>query len=68
VKNIAPYGTLLYKDDLFEQGLIYGVQVIRADSYESMQKALIETLSADAPVIINTVIDPENYQWLIVKR
>jgi len=67
-KNIAPYGTFLYRDDLFASEVFLGVQVIRVDSYESMRKAVIEALSADEPVIINAVIDPEDYQWLIVKR
>ena len=67
-KNIAPYGTTLYQDDLFASEVFLGVNVLRADSYDSMKKAVIEALSVNEPVIINAVIDPEDYQWLIVKR
>lgn len=67
-KNIAPYGTTLYQDDLFASEVFLGVRALRADSYDSMRKAVIEALSVNEPVIINAVIDPEDYQWLIVKR
>jgi acetolactate synthase-1/2/3 large subunit len=67
-KNVSPYGTLLYHDDLFNSDWFFGVRVIKADSSESMQKALIKALSVNEPVIINAVIDPEDYQWLIVRR
>lgn len=67
-KNIAPYGTTLYQDDLFASEVFLGIKVLRADSYDSMRKAVIEALSVNEPVIINAVIDPEDYQWLIVRR
>ena len=67
-KNISPYGTILCQDDLFGSGVFLGVKVLRADSSATMHKAVIEALSVNEPVIINAVIDPEDYQWLIVKR
>ena len=67
-KNIAPYGTSLYQDDLFASEVFLGVRVLRADSYNSMRKAVTEALSANEPAIINAVIDPDDYNWLIVKR
>jgi acetolactate synthase-1/2/3 large subunit len=67
-KNIAPYGTTLYQDDLFSSEVFLGVKVFRADSYDSMRKAVIQALSVHEPAIINAVIDPEDYQWLIVKQ
>jgi hypothetical protein len=30
--------------------------------------AVIDALSVNEPVIINAVIDPGDYKWLIVKR
>ncbi len=45
-----------------------GIKVIIADSEERMKRAVIEALSVNEPVIINAVIDPEDYNWLIVKR
>jgi acetolactate synthase-1/2/3 large subunit len=67
-KNISPYGTLLYQGDLFGADIFLGIKVLRADSSESMSKAVIEALSLNEPVIINAVIDPEDYNWLIVRR
>jgi thiamine pyrophosphate-dependent acetolactate synthase large subunit-like protein len=45
-----------------------GIKVLRADSVDGMRKAVIEALSVNEPVIINAVIDPEDYKWLIVRR
>jgi len=67
-KNLPPYGTMLYQGDLFGADTFLGIKVLRADSHERMRKAIIETLSVNEPVIINAVIDPEDYKWLIVKR
>lgn len=67
-KELPAYGTLLYQDDLFGADIFLGIKVIRADSSDSMEKAIIEALSVNEPVIINAVIDPEDYKWLIVRR
>lgn len=67
-KDLPAYGTLLYQEDLFGAGIFFGIKVIRADSSEGMRKAIIEALSVNEPVIINAVIDPEDYKWLIVRR
>jgi thiamine pyrophosphate-dependent acetolactate synthase large subunit-like protein len=48
--------------------MFLGIKVIRADSIEGMRKATIEALSVNEPVIINAVIDPDDYKWLIVRR
>ena len=67
-KGLPAYGTLLYQSDLFGSDIFLGIKVLRADSLEGMRKATIEALSVNEPVIINAVIDPEDYKWLIVKR
>jgi acetolactate synthase I/II/III large subunit len=67
-KGIPAYGTLLYPDDLFDADVFLGIRVLRADSTDGMRKAVIEALSVNEPVIINAVIDPEDYKWLIVRR
>jgi acetolactate synthase I/II/III large subunit len=67
-KELPAYGTLLYQDDLFGADTFLGIKVLRADSLESMRKATIEALSVNEPMIINAVIDPEDYKWLIVRR
>jgi len=67
-KNIPPYGTMLFQGDLFESDTFLGIKVLTARSNESMRRAVIEALSVNEPVIINAVIDPEDYKWLIVRR
>jgi acetolactate synthase-1/2/3 large subunit len=67
-QNLSPYGTSLYSGDLFGSDIFFGVEVLKADSSESMIKAVNKALSFDRPVIINAVIDPEDYKWLIVKQ
>lgn len=67
-KDLPAYGTLLYQSDLFDSDMFLGIKVIRADSVEGMRKATIEALSVNEPVIINAVIDPDDYKWLIVRR
>jgi acetolactate synthase I/II/III large subunit len=67
-KELPAYGTLLYQSDLFDSDIFLGVRVLRADSIDAMRKAVIEALSVNEPVIINAVIDPEDYKWLIVRR
>ena len=67
-KDLPAYGTLLYQSDLFDADMLLGIKVIRADSIEGMRKATIEALSVNEPVIINAVIDPDDYKWLIVRR
>jgi acetolactate synthase I/II/III large subunit len=67
-KNIAPYGTSLYHGDLFGADIFLGAKVLKADSHDSMRWAIINALSVNEPVIINAVIDPEDYKWLIVRR
>jgi len=67
-KNLPLYATQLYHGDLFGSDTFLGVKVITASSSEMMKKAVIEALSVNEPVIINAVIEPEDYNWLVVKR
>jgi acetolactate synthase-1/2/3 large subunit len=67
-KNLAPYGTMLYQGDLFSADRFLGIRILRAGSHDEMRRAVIEALAENEPVIINAVIDPEEYRWLIVKR
>jgi len=67
-KDLSPYGTILYHGDLFEADRFLGIKVFKADSHESMRKAVLSALELGEPAIINTIIDPEDYKWMIVKR
>lgn len=66
-KNIQPYGTSLYSGDLFMSERFLGVKVFTTDTEELLRKAINQALSLDEPVIINAIIDPEDYKWLIVR-
>jgi len=44
------------------------VKVLRADSTETMSKSVNTALLLKEPVIINVIIDPDDYKWLVVKR
>jgi acetolactate synthase I/II/III large subunit len=67
-KDLTPNGTQLYQGDLFGSDVFLGIKVLRADSHEIMRRSINEALSLNEPVIINAVIDPEDYKWLVVKR
>ena len=67
-KELQPYGTQIYSGDLFGSGIFLGIKVITADSEDKMRKAVNSALSLDEPVIINAIIDPEDYNWLIVRQ
>jgi acetolactate synthase-1/2/3 large subunit len=67
-KDQTPYGTIMYQGDLFGADIFFGIRVLNADSEESMKSAVNEALFLDEPVIINAIIDPEDYKWLVVKR
>jgi acetolactate synthase-1/2/3 large subunit len=66
-KELQPYGTQIYSGDLFRSDMFLGVRVLTADSEDKMRKAVNMALSLDEPVIINAIIDPEDYKWLIVR-
>jgi acetolactate synthase-1/2/3 large subunit len=66
-KDIPPYGTILYHDDLFGSDVFLGIKVLSASTSDSLRKAINMALSLNEPVIINAVIDPEDYKWLVVK-
>jgi acetolactate synthase-1/2/3 large subunit len=67
-KELQPYGTQIYAGDLFGTDTFLGLKVLTADSEEKMRKAVNLALSLDEPVIINAIIDPEDYKWLIVRQ
>jgi acetolactate synthase I/II/III large subunit len=67
-KGLQPYGTRIYSGDLFKAENFLGVRVLTADSEQNMRTAVRLALSLDEPVIINAIIDPEDYKWLIVRQ
>lgn len=67
-QNIAPYATRLYSGDLFDSEMFLGANVFSADSEESMRTAVNESLALNKPAIINARIDPDDYNWLVVRK
>jgi acetolactate synthase I/II/III large subunit len=67
-QEIPPYGTQLYAGDLFGSDIFLGIKVLKADSKESMSEAVRKALLIKEPVIINAIIDPADYNKLIVKQ
>ncbi len=67
-KELQPYGTQIYSGNLFGTDTFLGLRVLTADSEEKMKQAVNIALSLDKPVIINAIIDPDDYKWLIVKQ
>jgi thiamine pyrophosphate-dependent acetolactate synthase large subunit-like protein len=67
-KDIKPCGTNLYYGELFGSDIFLGVKVLKADSPETMRKSVNTALMLKEPVIIDAIIDPDDYKWLVVKR
>jgi acetolactate synthase-1/2/3 large subunit len=67
-RDISPYGTILYHDDLFGSDVFLGIKVLTASTSEGLRKSISKALSLNEPVIINAVIDPDDYKWMIVKQ
>ena len=67
-KDISPYGTILYHDDLFGSDVFLGIRVLSASTSDGFRKAINTALSMNEPVIINAAIDPEDYKWMVVKQ
>ncbi|MFN8239938.1 MAG: thiamine pyrophosphate-binding protein [Bacteroidales bacterium] len=67
-KDLGPYGTSLYHGSLFGANNFLGVKVYTVESATLLKASIHEALALKEPVIINAVIDPEDYKWLVVRR
>lgn len=67
-KDIRPYASSLYHGDLFGSDIFMGIKVMKASSHEEMTKSIRNSLVLNEPVIINAIIDPDDYKWLVVKK
>jgi len=47
---------------------MFGVPVLPADSTESLKSALTEAFASDGPVIVQAIIDPTEYEDLILRK
>ena len=67
-RDIPACGTDLYCGDLFGSETFLGVKVLRADNSQMMENCIRTALSMSEPVIINAIIDSEDYKYLIVRQ
>jgi len=67
-KGLQPYGIYLNTGNLFDSGNFLGAKVFNVTSEKSLRDAVMNALILDETVIINAIIDPEDYKWLIVKQ
>ncbi len=67
-KGAPADGSLIYEGDLFGSDTFLGTEVLKAESVGSMSASVKEALSMKKPVIINAIIDPADYNHLIVRQ
>lgn len=67
-QNLPPYGTEIIRGTLFEGGRFLGAEVINAGSAGSLKEAIRRAMKKNTPIIINAMIDPDDYNRLIVRQ
>ena len=67
-KGLQPYGIHISSGDLFGSEYFLGAKVFNATSETTLRDAVMNALILDETVIINAIIDPEDYKWLVVKQ
>jgi acetolactate synthase-1/2/3 large subunit len=67
-QDLPPYGSVMYHGDLFGTDTFLGTRVFNTSSENEMKKSINQALALNEPVIINALIDPDDYKWLVVNR
>ena len=67
-KYLHPYATQIYSGSLFGSDTFLGLRVYNADTPEKIKESVETALGLNEPVIINAIIDPEDYKWLVVRQ
>jgi acetolactate synthase I/II/III large subunit len=62
------YGTLLDSKELTSSRYIFGVPVFRVSTQSAYEIALKEAFSTDGPVVIEAVVDGNEYDKLVLRR
>jgi len=65
-RGTGNFASSLYEGDLFGAENILGVKVIRAGEAECLKLAVRDALNDPGPVVIETVVDPSDYERLIL--
>ena len=66
-KGYERYGTLLHHEGYASPKTFFGVPVFAARTVAEYTAALHEAFAADSPVIVETFVDPNDYDELILK-
>lgn len=61
-------GVDLYEGDLFQSDRILGSRVVRTETREEFAAAVREAIKIPGRVVIEALIDPSDYTWLISPR
>ncbi len=67
-KGLYPYATRIISGNMFGSDTFLGVKVYNADSEEKLRSSIENTLKLNELSIVNAIIDPEDYKWLIVRQ
>ena len=67
-KGLYPYATGIISENLFGSDTFLGVKVYNVDTDEKLRSSIEKSLSLKELSIINAVIDPEDYKWLVVRQ
>jgi acetolactate synthase I/II/III large subunit len=66
-RGYPQYGTALYTDDYRPAPQYFGVPVLTANDAPAFHEAFATALAMSAPVIVEAVVDPNEYEALILK-
>ncbi len=67
-QDVLRYQTKLYEGEYFQSDFFFGVPVFRADSEQTMEKALKQAFVQEGPAIVEAVIDHSQYSELVEKK
>ncbi|MGQ9665599.1 MAG: thiamine pyrophosphate-binding protein, partial [bacterium] len=67
-QNFQPTGIHLYSGDMFHAGRFLNTRVLNVTSEKTLRDALEYAMTLNDTVIINAMIDPDDYKWLIERQ
>jgi thiamine pyrophosphate-dependent acetolactate synthase large subunit-like protein len=67
-KSLEVYGTTLSNKDIPSPESMFGVPILTVKDEDSYREALEKAFRIDGPVIIEALIDPSEYNGLILQK
>ena len=67
-KDVPQYATTICDSGMFLSDSYLGIRVMNAGTSDEMRECVRLALQMKESVIINAVIDPEDYRWLVVRQ